>query len=189
MRFKSIASLLALVFLLGCVGVSYKEIPIDSAPPNHAYRDRCQGSLAKGQTCLARIPANQWSTATGLRVGGPGERYCLSVPPNQVWFDATRRRTPPWGEQGSFIMRLAPLRHPNAGYFALMVDVPTVPGFAVSPTARAVETPEGARYLTPAAGSLVLYPNDALGPTNAPDWYYTSNNHGFIWVSIRRCDD
>jgi len=84
-------------------------------------------------------------------------------------------------------MRFASLRHPDAGYFALMVDVPTVQGFEVSPTARAVETPEGTSYVARAAGDLVLYPNDALGPKGAPDWYYTSNNHGFIWVQIRRC--
>ena len=188
MRLQPVACLLASLLLAGCVGVSYEGMPVDSATPEHAYRGRCQGILAAHAACSARIPANRWSTPTGLRVARAGERYCVTVHPNQVWFDATRRRVPPWGERGSDLMRLASLRHPEAGYFALMIDVPTVQGFDASPTARAVETPEGAIYVAPAAGDLVLYPNDALGPKGAPDWYYTSNNHGFIWVLIRRCD-
>lgn len=191
MRTSTFLGLMAALCLAGCVGVSYDEMHVDSAAPEPALRTRCQGQLAEGATCTARVEAKLWSTSTGIHVAGAGERYCVSVLPNQVWFDSNRRRIPPLGETGNVWMRMAELRHPEAGYFALMVDVPSVQGFEVSHTARAVTPPSASEcfvYDTHSAGQLVLYPNDALGPARAPDWYYTSNNHGFIWVRIRRCE-
>lgn len=170
--------------LVGCVATSYKSVTVDSAlPANAETLSRCPLSLEEGQSCMARVQADQWTSPTGIQVKGAGEIYRITVLPNQVWFDADRRNTPPHGEKGSWIMNLSKKRH-DAGFFSLMVDVQPEAA-SVGETAKPVTEFSDFEYTTTGKGKLVLYPNDAIGPPNDPQYYYR-NNSGYIWVTIER---
>ena len=183
---KPLLSVIGILTLAGCAAIDYKTVHVDSAsPPADEKLSKCPAMLAPGASCTARVQADQWSSPTGIRVKEKGESYCIAVLPNQVWFDASRRNTPPYGEKGNWLMNLTKKRH-EAGFFSLMVDVQSKA--SVGETAKPVtdELP-GARYTAQGAGELVLYPNDAIGPPNEPEYYY-KNNSGYVWVTITRCD-
>ncbi|MCV2438711.1 hypothetical protein [Paucibacter sp. DJ2R-2] len=178
----------AAVILGGCAAIQYEVMTVDSAPPAAAAQTaRCSMNSPAEKPCLALTYADQWTSSTGIVVKDVGEKFCISVLPHQVWFDADRRNTPPYGEKGSWMMNLAKRRHENEGFFALMVDVRSSDDFAPSNTAKAVKVPENFEYVAESTGKLVLYPNDALGPESDPTYYYRKNNSGFVWVSISRC--
>jgi len=181
---KQLPSLITILTLAGCAAIDYKTVSVDSAsPPDAEKLTRCPSTLNPSASCTARVQANQWTSPTGIQVK-EGESYCIAVLPNQVWFDASRRNTPPYGEEGSWIMNLAKKRH-EVGFFSLMVDVQSAG--ATGTTAKPVADPQGARFTTQKAGELVLYPNDAVGPPQDPAYYY-KNNSGYIWVTVMRCD-
>lgn len=183
---KKLVRLIGVLTLAGCAAIDYETVPVDSASPLSAEtQGRCPATLAPGARCTARVQADQWSSPTGIQVKAKGESYCIAVLPNQVWFDASRRNIPPYGEKGSWLMNLAKKRH-EAGFFSLMVDVQS--HATVGETAKPVtEELPGARYTAQGAGELVLYPNDAVGPSYDPEYFYR-NNSGYIWVNITRCE-
>lgn len=174
------------VALAGCAAIAYEPVKVDSATPIDAARlGRCPSKLEPGKVCIAQIHANQWVSPTGVRICEPGERYRVTVPPDQVWFDEARRNTPPYGEEGSWIMKLPAKRH-NAPFFSLMVDaVPTDLGKRVTDTAVVVTDAKRFLFTAKSVGDLVLYPNDAKGPASDPAHWY-QNNAGYIWVIIER---
>lgn len=171
--------------LTGCGTPRYSEVPVDSSSSHVDASKRCPEALLLGQNCWARVEANKWVSLTGISVKEAGEIYCISVPPNQVWFDAGRRNTPPDGEKGSWIMNLATKRHPEVGFFALMVAVKSTDN-TTGQTARLVKEPLNFQYVAKELGELVFYPNDAANPVGDPAYYY-KNNYGYIWVTITRC--
>lgn len=182
---KPLLSLMGLLSLVGCTAIDYDTVPVDSAPPPNADQLRkCPATLDPGKSCTARVLADQWVSPTGVRSKAPGESYCFSVLPNQVWYDASRRNTPPYGEKGSTIMNLVRKRHDETGFFSLMVDVQSQSG--TEETARPIAQMPDERYTTKGPGALVMYPNDAVSPVNDRDYYY-KNNSGYIWVTITRC--
>ena len=184
---KIALSLLA-ISLAGCVAIKYEPMKVDShAPVDAAKVGKCPTTLEVGQRCIARIQADQWTSWTGIEIAKDGERYWITVLPDQVWFDKDRRKTPPYGEEGSWIMQLATRRHPTVLFFSLMVDV--LPGnsekLTTQGTAVVVTSPEKFPFTAKSPGNLVLYPNDAKGPASAPAYWY-ENNSGHIWVTIER---
>ncbi|WP_428506787.1 hypothetical protein [Roseateles sp.] len=165
--------------------MDYTTATVDSAPPaNAAQLSKCPAELKNGMSCTARVQADQWVSPTGIGTKVIGEIYCVAVWPNQVWFDASRRNSPPDGEKGSWLMNLAKKRHEGAGFFSLMIDVQSAA--STGETAKEVGELSGGAFAAPGPGELVLYPNDAIGPVKEPAWYY-KNNSGYVWVTIKRC--
>ena len=180
--------LVGVCFFAGCTAINYKSLPVDSASPTGAekYTKKCPAKLANKEECVARINADQWATPTGIQVSEANEAYCIELLPNQVWFDAERRNTPPLGEEGSWIMKRFEKRHPESGYFSLMVAVQPDPLAFKTNGAEAVAGLTKSRYTAIFTGALVLYPNDAIGPSGNDDYFY-KNNSGYVWVKINRC--
>jgi len=177
----SIASLAA------CASVSYEPVTLDSsAPLDMSSVKKCPETLNVKDDCTALIQANQWMTRTGIKVK-KGEKYAVRVHASQVWFDLDRRNTPPYGEAGSWKMRLFKKRHADAGFFALIINAKAAGSDQLLGHGDLGATPNLA-YKTPDAGELVLYPNDALGPFDNPAYWY-QNNSGQIWVTITRLED
>jgi len=185
---RSLILLISVWVIAGCTAISYNSLTVDSASPPEAGKNmrKCPAKLEKEAECTARIYADQWTSPTGIQVGAVNEAYCIAVLPNQVWFDADRRNTPPLGERGSWLMNVFEKRHPKSGYFALMVAVLPEPADRATEDAQPVADLLRGRYTPNFKGSLVLYPNDAIGSPGDSDYYY-KNNSGHIWVSIRRC--
>lgn len=183
---KPLLSLIGLLSLAGCAAIDYNTVPVESAsPPNAEQMSKCPAILAPGKSCTARVLANQWASPIGVQSMDQDESYCFAVLPNQVWYDASRRNTPPYGEKGSWIMNLVKKRHEATGFFSLMVDVQSQS--ATGETARPIADLRDGPYTTKGPGPLVLYPNDAIGTPNDREYYY-KNNSGYIWVTITRCD-
>ena len=182
--------LLTIIFVLaltGCGTPRYNEVFIDSSSSHVDVSKRCPETLLPGAaSCVARVEANKSVTSTNINVQ-PSETYCISVPPNQVWFDKDRRNTPPEGEKGSWIMNLFTKRHPEVGFFALMVAVQSADN-TTGQTARNVKKSLNFKYTAEGPGELVFYPNDAVSTSWNP-YYHYENNSGYIWVTITRCND
>lgn len=176
------ATLLLAAGLTACASLSYTAVPVDSAPPTDLAP--CPARLEAGQRCTAVVLAAQWRSETGVQVR-PGEAYCLRVPPDQVWFDQTRRNTPPHGERGNWLMQLfnGLKRHPDIAWFSLVaaVHTPDPAGAATHQDLSRMPLVQVSQ-----AGALVLYPNDAVGQSEDPTWFYR-NNVGQIWVTVQRC--
>ena len=177
------------VSLSGCFAIKYEAVPLDSYPPvNAAEVGRCPEQLKSDKTCVAQIYANRWASFTGIRVGSEGESYCVTVPHGQVWFDKDRRNTPPHGDEGSWLMKLAKRRYEVVPFFSLMIDVDRGGEDGdIQDTAVEVTDSNNFRFTSKAAGKLVLFPNDAMGSEGDPSYWYR-NNSGHIWVTIQRCD-
>jgi hypothetical protein len=177
----------AVLCLAGCTAVDFQAVVVDSASPVGAAEQlACPGALTTQLGCVARVEARQWTSPTGIQMT-PGQTVCLTVLPDQVWFDADRRHTPPHGEQGTWLMRVPPRRH-DAPFFSLIADLVDAQGTVVTGAAQVMGTGDNFRFKANSAGQLVLYPNDALGPGFAPDLWYR-NNAGAIWVRIASCGD
>ena len=170
--------------LTGCGTPRYSEVPVDSSSSHVDASKRCPEALLLGQTCWTRVEANKWVSLTGIHVK-QDETYCISVPPNQVWFDKDRRNTPPDGEKGNWLMNLFTKRHPEFGFFALMVAVKAADD-TNRQTARHVSNPLNFKYMAEGPGELVFYPNDAVS-TSWNRTYHYENNFGYIWVTISLC--
>lgn len=175
-----LAAVLLALTLAGCQSISYEPVKLDSSAPIDLKP--CARTLSVDQSCTALVQAERWISPTGIHAEA-GETYCVSVPPNQVWFDAGRRNTPPHGEEGNWLMNLALKRHKDYGFFNLIVNTKSLdtgrPG-------KEQDVSKGAPYKVTMVGELVLYPNDALGPDNDPAFYY-KNNAGQVWVTISQC--
>lgn len=185
---SKIALSLMAISLAGCVAIKYEPVKVDSpAPVDAAEVGKCPPTLEVKKRCIARIQADQWTSWTGIKIAKEGERYWVTVLPDQVWFDKDRRNIPPFGEEGSGIMQLAERRHLKVPFFSLMVDV--VPDdnekLTVQNTAVVVAYPKKFPFTAKSLGKLVLYPNDVKGPVSAPAYWY-ENNSGHIWVTIER---
>lgn len=169
--------------LVGCFSIRYKPVKLDSPPPLVAMTmGRCPGRLDVPTSCAVLVQAKEWTSHTGIHVEA-GETYCIKVPSNQVWFDEKRRNIPPKGEPDDWPMNLAQKRHPDAGFFSLIVntltDVDRVLG-----DGHSVEKND--RYQTKSSGEIVFYANDAVGSLADPSYFY-NNNSGQIWVLVQRC--
>lgn len=130
------------------------------------------------------VQASLWTSPTGIKVKR-GKNYCIQVPPNQLWFDKTRRNTPPFGETGNWLMQLSIKRDRNSGFFSLIVNTRNDNDGALS-KGQAVEGKP--LYRPDGEGELVFYPNDAEGSISDPAYFY-GNNSGQIWVNVRLCED
>src|SRR5688500_9128627 len=104
------ATLMLLPLLSGCVSISYTPIYADSPPPAFDESPLCKAApgeqtltLLIGTSCVFPIRGDVQLTRTPVAVE-PGETYRVTVPRNQVWYDADRRNTPPQGERGSALM-------------------------------------------------------------------------------------
>ena len=183
---KNYAPYLLMLSLSGCASISYEPVKLDSASPVDAANvHACPVTLDVNKVCIAKVQADRWTSPTGIEVKEAGEAYCLKVLPDQVWFDANRRHTPPYGEVGSWVMRLSERRHLDP-FFSLMIDVEPEGALHNGKTAKVVPDLNRFRFPSAHGGKLVLYPNDAKGPANDPAYWY-KNNHGYIWVIIERC--
>lgn len=183
---KRIGLLLMAALLAGCVAIEYEPVTLDSPPPEIGEQTgRCPEELMANQQCVAQIRANAWMSRTRIHAK-EGEHYCVTVPPDQVWFDKGRRNTPPLGEKGSWIMRLSKKREPHP-FFNLMIAVDPIDKKSETKVkARAVDKPNDFRFIAESRGEIVLYPNDAIGSASYPERWYR-NNSGYIWVTIKRC--
>lgn len=202
------ALLSPLLALLGCASITYTPVLVDSPLPAafrtpHAGNAPCGSKLEDGQSCVALVRAEDWYSDTGIRVEA-NQAYCFHVPAGQVWFDAERRNSPPDGEPGNLPMRAMhwAKRDPEP-WFTLMAAVSTSPVPTLRPVVWAgppsreftallkPSTPHSlARRATAPMtvanpGALVLYPNDAWGPTGRPGLFY-ENNSGQAWVQVTR---
>jgi len=185
---KRFLILLLAFSLTSCFSIKYEPVTVDSYPPvNAAKIGKCQAQLQTEKICLAQIYADRWKSFTGIKVGA-GESYCVTVPPDQVWFDKDRRNTAPYGEKGSLLMNLAQKRHKGIPFFSLMINVDRGnDGGDMDGSAVEVTDSKDFRFTSKVAGTLVLYPNDAIGPDTDPAYWYR-NNGGRIWITIQRCD-
>lgn len=180
--------LLALGLIAGCAQVTYERVHLDTPRPRATKGvPPCSGTLQENATCLALVRASQWFSETGLTVA-TGERYRISVPACQFWYDEGRLNVPPTGEAGSGLMNLfAKLkRHGESDWFSLIAAVLSPSGEPVEPVFDlGLSGADG--VITPMAeGKLVMYPNDARS-TNEDREYFYRNNHGQVWVMVTRC--
>ncbi len=200
------AWLCPVVALAGCGSIGYTPVLVDSPLPAVFREARpgnapCGPTLVPGQSCVTLVRAEDWYSDTRIRVEAK-QTYCFHVPAGQVWFDAERRNSPPRGEPGSLFMNaLKRAKRQDAPWFTLMAGVAPDPVPTLRPVAWAgppsreftasleASTPHNvaADPLKPLVvaknGVLVLYPNDAWGPTGRPGYFY-ENNSGQIWVQV-----
>lgn len=194
--------LTALTLLAGCVSTRYAPAQADSPPPPGVLLALCKAEsaeayrLAAGASCLFPVRADQKFTVTPLLID-KDETYRISVPRNQVWYDASRRNVAPAGDPGSWEMNRFQhwKRHDKSEWFALIVaNLRQVPGSTPpqEPARYEHHEPKEFRDVSQAPelkvthpGRLAFYPNDAIVPL-LDDIFY-SNNSGQIWVHITRC--
>lgn len=197
---KPIILFLATFFLFGCASIFYEPVKLDSSPLAIKISENCtfseqKLSESKAKDCAVPVQASLWASRSGIKVKS-GKKYCIQVPPNQMWFDATRRNTPPFGEAGNWVMKyLGSKRHPEYEYFSLIantrneIDGTLSKGHAVERrTLKNGSFEGGPLYIPDGDGELVFYPNDAVGSVGNPAYYY-ENNSGQIWVNVRQCEE
>lgn len=170
-----------------CVSIRYSPVHADSPAPPPGSPPLCEAippaksiNLGKGVSCSFPIRADQMLTPTPLAIN-IGEKYRISVPRNQVWYDKSRRNVPPHGEEGSWMMNLVKhwKQRPESLWFALIaVEVGNV---NVSHDVSDDPVLEVTR-----PGLLAFYPNDAIVPILGN---FYSNNSGQVWVKIEHCKD
>jgi len=187
-RWQSAFLLFALGLLAGCAQVSYERVHLDSPRPKATKGvPPCSGSLKENATCLALVRANQWFSDTGLTVA-TGERYRISVPACQFWYDEGRLNVPPAGEAGNGLMNLFSnlKRHRESDWFSLIAAVLSSSGEPLEPVVDLGRGGADGVIAPMANGKLVMYPNDARS-TNEDQEYFYRNNHGQVWVMVTRC--
>lgn len=126
--------------------------------------------LTEEASCIALVEAGNRQSQLGLNVK-PGEKYEVSAPGRQAWFDATRKNTPLCGEEGSFLMNLFKKRSSESLWFSVLANV--IP--SDKPAQDLCQ--QKSVFTAHVAGELILYPNDN-------DYFY-DNNYGKIWVEIK----
>lgn len=131
-----------------------------------------EGRLPPGQTCAAVVQAREPYNLVGVRLEA-GERYRITVPGNQIWWDWKRPNRAPRGEKGNWLMRLLPSRYKQAPQFQWFTLVADSTGHNSRHDLDA--SPD---FTAATAGWLVLYANDV------PCLY--CNNRGAIVVEVRR---
>jgi hypothetical protein len=201
-RLLRLALSVTLLALAGCASVVYEPVMVDSPmPAGFDKLPACGAGLEPGKSCLVLVRAGNWHSDTGISVE-PGQVYRFDVPLGQVWFDKGRRNSPPHGEPGNFVMNMrAWAKRHCEPWFTLMAGIApaadSAPGpSGAMPPAKAIlhsdvlqseSLAKNCALVARAAGVLVLYPNDARGPTGRPDHFY-ANNSGQIWVKVTRLD-
>jgi len=194
--------LLLLPVLAGCVSITYSPVQMDSprplgdgSPPMCESKVPVRNALAKepkgpaatiilppGNRCIFPVRADQMLSLTPLAIE-EGQTYRITVPRNQVWYDASRCNVPPRGEPGNMIMNLlAHRKQHDTGWFALFAANVSRDGGTVH---ERIDVSAGKDFSVKAPGQLAFYPNDAIGVFRE-DFFY-SNNNGQIWVQIERC--
>ena len=182
---RSIGAIAVTFLLIGCASISYEPVQLDSSHLALTMIEECsEQKLSDSKGCVVLVQASLWASSTGIKVKS-GNNYCIQVPPNQLWFDATRRNRPPFGEEGSWLMQLSTKRHPENGFFSLIVNTRNKADEALSKP-QAVEV--NPLYKPGGEGELVFYPNDAEASVFDPAYFYR-NNSGQIWVNVRQCED
>ncbi|MFH1870252.1 MAG: hypothetical protein ABIK82_23625 [Pseudomonadota bacterium] len=185
---RSLAFALAIGMLGGCAQITYDRVPMDAPRPSATESlSNCGGELPVSGRCLALVRASQWFSETGLQVA-TGERYRISVPAGQAWFDADRRNVPPKGEKGSWLMnRFAHLKRQECSdWFSLIAVVRDKSGEPIGTAFDVSGAHINGEIAIDAKGSLAMYPNDAESTNEVRDYFY-QNNHGQAWVVITRC--
>ena len=181
--------ILAVLGVGGCVATKSEPIAYDTAKPAEFARVAgCRDPGRKaGESCLVLVRAADWHTRTTLPVDA-GHAWCIEVPQEQVWFDASRASSPLDGEPGSDTMNVLARwkRVGGAPWLAVVVGTVTPAGAEVD-RALVRDTPAlGAcrhGYRPAAAGLLVFYANDAVAPVGSESYFY-ANNAGQVWVKL-----
>lgn len=191
MRARVLRLTMLMALLAGCVSTNHSQAQSDSPPPPAGSPPVCvpaapavTPTLPQGDSCIYLVRADQQLTRTPLAIN-PGETYRITLPRNQVWYDASRRNVPPDGEPGSWMMNLAKhwKRVPESQWFALIAA-------NVSRNVNSIEQYESQdisknhdlKFKQP--GQLAFFPNDAVVPILG-DFY--TNNSGQVWVQIEHC--
>jgi hypothetical protein len=194
--------LTALTLLTGCVSTRYAPVQADSPPPSDVSVALCKAAsaeayrLAEGASCLFPVRADQKFTVTPLLID-KGETYRISVPRNQVWYDASRRNVAPAGDPGSWEMNRFQhwKRDDKSEWFALIAaNLRPVQGSTSAQEPARYEHQESKEFVDVSRepelkvklpGRLAFYPNDAIVPLLGDIFY--SNNSGQVWVRITHC--
>jgi hypothetical protein len=136
------------------------------------------------------VVASAWISRTGLRVAA-GQPLRITVPGEQVWWDASRPSHPLQGDPGSPTMNVLAGRKRVLGknWFVLVAGV-IGDGMSSNdppdhPTALCVESLDhpNVDYSPSIAGELVFFANDAKAIWPAEKLFY-DNNHGHAWVVV-----
>jgi len=174
-NFLLMLSVLASFVITSCA--SHQPIRYDSQLPSSnlpSCFDVPNKKLTDGASCIALVEAGNRQSQIGLNVE-PREKYKVSVPGRQAWFDATRRNTPLCGEKGSFLMNLFKKRSPESLWFSVLANV--IPSDQPAQDLCQQDLCQQESVFTAhVPGELILYPNDN-------DYFY-DNNYGKIWVKI-----
>ena len=104
----------AVAALAGCATIKREQLRIDSpwlssAPASNQVCAREESGklrvLEPGGSCYALVRAADWYSTTNVGVQ-PGSAVEVVVPSGQLWFDASRINTAPYGDDGNFLMKL-----------------------------------------------------------------------------------
>ncbi|MDD2664464.1 MAG: hypothetical protein PHD19_11995 [Dechloromonas sp.] len=190
-RYRHLA-VLSLGALCGCASVVVDPQAVDQFLPEQAANGASCRELnapgSNGKSCRFIVQPgvryDQQGNRTGIHVK-PDERYRITLPDKQFWYDLDRRVPAPDGDSGGGITKCMGFtkHHTELKWFALMATVkPLGPrsAFPGDPHAKAIST--GKDVFCPAVeGELSFYVNDAA-------WFY-DNNSGRILVVIERLPD
>lgn len=150
--------------------------------------------VGPGQSYCFQVPPGQAWFDAGRRNSPPqGEHGSTAM----NWLAFAKRHEVPWFTLMAGVVLTTPVPLLKAAP-TVLVDVQSKE-FRVSLTAWDVYNVADQRHeltggevkseafvtSTKVSGALVMYPNDAWGPTGHPDWFY-ENNSGQIWVRITR---
>lgn len=162
-----------LMSLMACAG-SLPEVPqclsYSALPVEHLR-------LKLGETQSVRVFAKQAENHSGVMMK-EGDKYRVSVPKDQTWWDSRYKNSPPCGTP-PFIMRLFPSlfkREPKAEWFSLMAHVQG----DSKPQDMCTTKSDGSQFFADGCGELLFFANDA-------GWFY-ENNSGCIEVIVQRVE-
>lgn len=184
MKKLSVIYLLSSILVSSCARDSDCPYVKDSPKPvsNMSLCNEIKSLPVVGTSCRVSVDAGDFETHVGLTVIHH-EEYKVIAPPDQVWYDCTRRNLPLCGEEGSFMMNLLSFkkRQKDALWFSVIAEVKTDDKKSTYYDLCKVadsSSKKTAKFEVINDGELIIYPNDADG--------YYCNNRGKIWLEIQR---
>jgi hypothetical protein len=184
MKKLTVICLLSSILVLSCARDSDCPYVKDSLKPvsNMTLCHEIKSLRKTGTISRVSVSAGDFETHVGLTVI-QHEEYKVIVPPDQVWYDCTRRNLPLCGEEGSFGMNLPffKKRQKDALWFSVIAKVKTDDKkstyYDLCKLADS-SSKKTAKFEVENCGELIMYPND--------DEDYYDNNRGKIWLEIQR---